>query len=386
MQSTDTKPKLGALFVTFLKLGVTSFGGPAMVAYIRKAVVEQKKWINEATFRNGVALCQAIPGATTMQIVAYAGLKIRGVPGSAISFIGFAFPSFVFMMVLSFGYTQTHDVYFVESAFHGLQAIIVAIVASATLSFRKSYIKDWHGILIALVAAVLFYLKINPIFVVVATGCLGLLLYRKITLSSTLAGGVQVSTLRQLLWILAVVILGFMLLFFVNRELFELAVIMVRIDLFAFGGGFAILPLMFHEIVDVRSLIDAPTFLNGIALGQITPGPIVITATFIGYLLYGLIGGVIATISIFLPSFLLLIGVAPYFDKLRSSVHFNWIIEGILCSFVGLLLSTTVIFALQVPWDLVRIPIAIAAFTALLFKVEIYWIVLAGMGISMVFL
>jgi chromate transporter len=177
-----------------------------------------------------------------------------------------------------------------------------------------------------------------------------------------------------------------MLLFFVNRELFELAVIMVRIDLFAFGGGFAILPLMFHEIVDVRSLIDAPTFLNGIALGQITPGPIVITATFIGYLLYGLIGGVIATISIFLPSFLLLIGVAPYFDKLRSSVHFNWIIEGILCSFVGLLLSTTVIFALQVPWDLVRIPIAIAAFTALLFKVEIYWIVLAGMGISMVFL
>jgi chromate transporter len=176
---------------------------------------------------------------------------------------------------------------------------------------------------------------------------------------------------------------GFALLYLMNRKLFDLASIMARIDLFAFGGGFASVPLMYHEIVSVRSWIDGPTFMNGIVLGQVTPGPIVITATFVGYLLYGPLGGLIATISVFLPSFLILVIITPYFARLRTSFYFSRAISGILCSFVGLLLTVTVDFALKIPWDLPRILLMGAAFVALLLKIDLIWIIPVGGIISL---
>jgi len=161
---------------------------------------------------------------------------------------------------------------------------------------------------------------------------------------------------------------------------------MFRIDLFAFGGGFASVPLMFHEVVEVRRWMDGPTLLNGIAMGQVTPGPIVITATFIGYLLHGFLGGLVATVSVFLPSFMIVIAIVPYFDRIRNSPYFSRVLMGILCSFVGLLLTVTIRFALNIPWDLPRLVITLGAFIALLKKVDILWVVLIGTGISLIVL
>jgi chromate transporter len=157
---------------------------------------------------------------------------------------------------------------------------------------------------------------------------------------------------------------------------------MARIDLFAFGGGFTSVPLMFHEVVDARHWLDQSTFLNGIALGQVTPGPIVITATFVGYLLFGPLGALIGTISVFLPSFLIVVAVAPYFDRLSGSPYFNRAIRGVSASFVGLLLSVTINFATGVPWDLPRALLAGAAFVALRLRVEILWVVLLATVVS----
>jgi chromate transporter len=186
------------------------------------------------------------------------------------------------------------------------------------------------------------------------------------------------STLKPLLLILSGAATGFLFLFIFQRNLFELAVLLFRIDLFAFGGGFASVPLMFHEIVDVHNWLNRPTFMNGVVLGQVTPGPIVITVTFIGYLLYGPFGGLIATISIFLPSFAIVIGVSPYFDQLRALPYFNRIINGVLCSFVGLLFTVTIRFAWNIHWDLAHLLLGSAALIALLLKVDILWVVLAG--------
>jgi chromate transporter len=133
----------------------------------------------------------------------------------------------------------------------------------------------------------------------------------------------------------------------------------------------------------VRSWMDAQTFLNGIALGQITPGPIVITATFVGYIVYGLLGAIVATVSVFLPSFMIVVGVVPYFDRFRNSIYFTRAIQAILCSFVGLLLTVTLRFASNIRWDVPGVSLAAAAFVALLFKVEIIWIVLLGAVISL---
>ena len=134
----------------------------------------------------------------------------------------------------------------------------------------------------------------------------------------------------------ALLIGSLIVLYIAYKDLFYLASLMIKIDLFAFGGGFASVPLMLHEIVDVRGWMDSRTFMDGIALGQVTPGPIVITATFVGYLLYGFAGSVVASIAIFTPSFLILATAAPVFDRLKSSRYFSGITKGIFASFVGL--------------------------------------------------
>lgn len=157
---------------------------------------------------------------------------------------------------------------------------------------------------------------------------------------------------------------------------------MIKIDIFAFGGGFTSVPLRFHEVVNVHEWLDPSTFLNGIALGQITPGPIVITATFVGYLMYGLPGAIVATFGIFAPSFLIVIGLAPYFDEIRDSPYVHRIISGILFSFVGLLISVTIKLAMSISWDIPTITFLVGTFIALFLGAEILWVVLVGIALS----
>ncbi len=385
-QQVEQHPSLTHLFTSFLRLGATAFGGPAMVAYIRKMAVEQKHWLDEKTARDGIALCQTIPGATAMQMSAYVGLRAKGVAGAAASFIGFGLPAFLFMMILSALYARTHTLPSVVSIFNGLQVIVVALVANATLSFGRASMKSWKNAINALIAAGLFGLKINPILVILIAAFLGVILYSKQPLFPAVDTIKKAHAPKSLLWFLLATAIGSGTLFLLHRRLFELATLMFRIDLFAFGGGFASVPLMFHEVVEVRSWLDGPTLLNGIALGQVTPGPIVITATFIGYLLHGFWGGIIATVGVFLPSFMIVIAIVPYFDRIRNFPYFTRVLMGILSSFVGLLLTVTIRFASNIPWDLPRLLITGGAFIALLMKVDILWVVLIGTGISLILL
>jgi chromate transporter len=287
------------------------------------------------------------------------------------------------MLTFSALYTYTQTLPAVTSAFNGLQAIIVAIVANAAVSFGKTSLKDWGTIVIAAVAAILFGIGMNPLLVIAAAALLGLVLNKgQHAFHSPGALTHKSSSMRPFVLLVAFIVAIFFLLMLVERRLFDLALLMFRIDLFAFGGGFASIPLMFHEIVKVRQWMDSSTFLNGIALGQVTPGPIVITATFIGYMLYGIPGGLVATLGIFSPSFLMVVGVTPYFDRLRTLPYFNRAMSGILSSFVGLLLTITVRFASDVQWDLPRLLFACATLVALLLKVDILWVVLIGTALS----
>lgn len=379
-------PSLFYLFTSFLRLGATAFGGPAMIAYMRNMAVEKNHWLDDKTARDGIALCQTIPGATAMQMSAYIGFRARGVGGAAASFVGFGLPAFLFMMILSALYARTHTLPSVVSIFNGLQAIVVALVANAALSFGRTSMKSWKNVINALIAAGLFWLKINPILVIIIAAFSGVILYHKQPLSPAVSPTNKAHAPKSLLLIVLVTAIGFTAFYFLDRKLFDLATLMFRIDLLAFGGGFSSVPLMFYEIVEVRSWLDSPTLLNGIALGQVTPGPIVITATFIGYLLHGFWGGFVATVSVFLPSFMIVIAIVPYFDRMRTSPYFKRILTGILCSFVGLLLTVTVRFASNIPWDLSRLLVAGGAFVALLMKVDILWVVLIGTGISLIVL
>lgn len=375
------------IFIRFFRLGLTAFGGPAMIAHIRKMAVEKYHWLDEETFRNGVSLCQMIPGATAIQMAAYVGLKSRGLSGAAASFIGFGLPAFLIMLIFSALYKQARSLPVTIATFGGLQAIVVAIVAHAAFTFGRAWLKDWRGIIIALIGATMFGFGINPILVILAAATIGLGIYGKMNNAAALAvaEGHPYSR-KSFLLILLLTVVAFVLLFVFSKPLFDLAFLMSRIDLFAFGGGFSSLPIMFNAVFNQRAWMDSHTFMNGIVLGQITPGPIVITATFIGYFLYGPLGTVIATIFIFLPSFMLLVGIEPYFSRLRRSFYFNRAVQGVLCSFVGLLISVAIQFSMKISWDIPRILLACGAVAALSLNIDIAWIVLVGGIVSAIVL
>jgi chromate transporter len=379
----DQKPALSKIFLSFFRLGLTAFGGPAMVAYIKRLAVDREHWIDEESFRGGVSFCQMVPGATAILTAAYVGLRIKGWIGALASFVGFGLPALVIMIILSSFYLQTTELPANLAIFRGLQVITVAIIANAAISFGRSSLKKWvHGI-IAIIAAGLFFFGVSPVVVILLAGLLGYIFIRGgAPEPHSKNAGIDSTVTYAFIGLTAVIGAIFLLFFLFTPDLFDLAFTMTSVDIFAFGGGFAALPLMFHQVVDVHAWLDSTTFLNGIALGQVTPGPIVITATFVGYLMYGLPGAIVATFGIFVPSFLVVIGLAPYFDRLSDSPIYYRIFRGILFSFVGLLVSVTIKFGMGISWDIPTIILATGTFAALVLGAEILWVVLAGVVIS----
>ena len=374
------RPGSAALFLAFLRLGAVSFGGPAMVSYIKRLAVTRKGWLAEDEFQQGVALCQAVPGATAMQCAAYVGLRVRGLRGAISAFVGFGLPSFLLMLALSMAYQHALRVPALTAMLAGLRALVVALVASAAWTFGRGSVKRPREAGLALCTALLFHFHADPFLIIVAAGLAGALLLRgpelpqtgsapprpgwKLCLPPIIVFGCA-ATLVVTLWLL-------------DRGLAHLSLVLMRIDLFAFGGGYAAVPLMFRELVHDRQWLPQSVFLDGIVLGQVTPGPIVITATFVSYQIAGLAGAVVGTVAIFLPSLFAVVLVEPWFDRLRSSARFRAATQGLVLSFVGLLASVTIHFARLVPWNVPAAIIGALALVALLLKLDVLWVVLAG--------
>ena len=377
---------LRALFLALLRLGLTAFGGPAMVAYIRDLAVTKKKWLSEEAFADGAALCQSIPGSTALQMAAYVGLRVRGPAGALATFVGFALPAFLLMMVLATLYGASRDLHAVASAFRGLQVIVVVLVANAAVNFGRTSVRNWRDALLACGAAAFLFFHGSPILAIAGSAAVGALLYRGAELpvqppsAAGQPGGRRTVRLALIAALAGCVALA--ALFAANRLLFDLAAVMVKTDLFAFGGGFSSLPVMLHQVVDVHHWMDSRTFMDGIALGQVTPGPIIITATFIAYRIAGPLGAMVGTAAVLAPSFLMVLITVPYFDRLQHSAIFRGALRGVLASFVGLLVAVTAQFASAAQWTPASILLAVAAFVALRCKIEMIWVVLAGAAIS----
>lgn len=387
--SRPAKPSPLAIFLPFLRLGVTSFGGPAMIAYIKKLAVQKKHWLSGESFSDGVALCQTVPGATAMQSAAYVGLQARGFSGAGAAYVAFGIPAFVFMLILSVLYKYGQEASLILSLFAGLRAMVVALMANATLSFGVTTIKKWWQVVVVAGAATALYFGVSPIYVIFAAAGVGLLMpvvaaSKPESSKDRASQAMHRSFLRPVLILLAVAAVVMVVFYVFERPLFELALTMLRVDVFAFGGGFASVPLMQNEVVNVHHWVDAQVFIDGIALGQVTPGPIVITATFVGYMFAGFAGAAVATAAIFLPSFVILVLVEPYFDRFKRNRFFKKAITGILLSFVGLLLAVTVRLGMSITWEVWSGILAAAAFVALRLKVDVLWVVLGGGVVSVI--
>jgi len=379
-------PSAPALFGSFLRLGITAFGGPAMIAHIKEMSVKRNQWLTEETFKDGVVICQSVPGATAMQMAAYVGLRARGVRGAIASYVGFGLPAFLLMLALAVFYSGSRELPLVVSLFQGLQVMVVAIVANATFLFGRDIWKRPGDLVLAAVSAAFFWLGVSPFAVIVGAGIAGAVLFRDAPPPAS-SGNPEGNAGRVPWPVIPFTILacaGVAGLYFSDRKLYQLAALMLRIDFFAFGGGFASLPLMFHEVVNAMGWLDGKTFMDGIALGQVTPGPIVITATFVGYMVRGFPGALVATVAIFTPSFIVLVAATPFFDRLKNAKYFSGTTRGILASFVGLLFYMTIRFAVAVPWEPVKVLFGIAVAIALARKMNILHIVLIGSVLSVV--
>jgi chromate transporter len=193
------------LFLSFLRLGLTAFGGPAMAAYIRRMAIEERKWLDHRAFGDGVALCQTIPGATAMQVSAYAGFRVRGIAGAAVSFVGFGLPAFLLMVVLSALYARSYTLPSAVAIMNGLQVIVVAIVANAAVSFGKTSLKGFRDVIVAVLAAGMFGLRVSPILVIVLSALLGFVIYKDESLERSAVPSVsKPGFIRSLLVIAAV--------------------------------------------------------------------------------------------------------------------------------------------------------------------------------------
>ena len=373
-------PSLSELFLSFLWIGFTSFGGAAMAVQLRKFVVEQKSWMDGKSFDSGLALCQVIPGAIIMQLAAYIGLKIKGVRGAVVSFIGFGFPAFLLMLLLSVLYKYSKNITAAETILSGLRVIMVAIIGYAAYSFGKKNFHHITDVIISITAAGLFLAQIHPALVLMIAALLGIVLSK--TEVSPVKNILRTNTLPFFFWLSALFIACYGILFLVNKQYFTLATIMLHIDLFSFGGGLAAIPIMYQELVVVYHWFDQQTFMDGVILGQVTPGSIVIAATFYGYMHFGIIGSILAAVFVFTPSFLILMGIVPFFDKLSEYPNFNKVINAILCSFVGLLVVITYRFAIDIHWNTINIIFTLIAFVLLLRNINAIWLILVGIVLS----
>ncbi len=378
-----SSPSLRKIFVSFFLLGTYAFGGPAMVIYIKDLVVRRHQWIDEASFLEGVALCHSLPGAISLDVAAYVGLHTRGLPGAIAAYTALALPSFTLITVLAAFYVRYSALPLIAATLTGLRIISVAIILHAAASFRKSTAHDYRDSIITIFALVLLFITKSPFLVIVAGILAGLVLFRDgrpPRLLSKTDG--SLSGLRYPLLLAIPLCTALLILYLASPALAHLAAVMLKVDLFAFGGGFGVLPFLAHQVVDVNHWIDAKSLLDGIALGQATPGPVIVTAAFVGYLRYGLLGAIICSIAIVTPSFLLVLATAPYLAHLRRSPLFLRAIRGILAAFVGLLTYLAITFSFTIHWPLSAILFGLASLLAIVWRVPLLVVILAGSLIS----
>lgn len=379
-------PSPVSVFLRFLRLGLTAFGGPAMVPHIRAMAVRQG-WVDEDDFATGMAVCQSVPGATAMQVAAFTGLRAGGVPCGLAAYAGFGLPAFCLITALSMGYAASRDAGAAMAAFAGLQVVVCALIAHAALDFARRYLQSRVDTLLALGTGLVFGLRGNPVLAILGACLAGVLLHRDVRGAQPgPAARRRGSWGRDMAWLLggAAAFVGLVAL--IRPDLLRLCLVMMKVDLFAFGGGYVSLPLMLHEVAEVRHWLTPQAFMDGIALGQVTPGPIVITSAFVGYLVFGLAGAAVAAVSAFTPSLLILAGVLPFFDRLQRSAVFQRALRASLASLVGLMAAMAGRFVEAAQWSPAAVVIAVAALAALRKGVDILWVVLAGAGAAIVFL
>lgn len=365
-RSSDVvRPTLWAMLGQVLYIGTIGYGGPTALTYLRTIFVEEREWVSEEEFLEAMSLAQVLPGSTGVTAMSYLGHLRYGYFGALVFPLVFLAPSIVAILALSWAYFAYGQLSFVQPLFVGLGALVVALLLAATLSLGRAVLTGGRSRIVRglVIAAVTFsgslFFKVNPLWLVVASGLLGVALFffsaadpvesdpadepalpaasggsRWRFLPLVVAGGLVAATL-------------------ITPETRDLFLGFFQVGLLAFGGGFASVALLQHVVVDQTQWLPFAQFRDGIALGQITPGPVLITAGFVGYKVGGVLGSLAATLGIFLPPAILVVLVAGLHGRIKRLKGVRAVVTGFQCGFIGLVAAVTIQFALNslVSWQ-----------------------------------
>ena len=408
--ATDTPSELEALRF-WLKLGCISFGGPAgQIAIMHDELVERRRWITERRFLHALNFCMAMPGPEAQQLATYIGYTLYGVRGAITSGGLFVAPSFVLLCLMSGVYVEYGDVTVVQGAVSGLGAAVVALVAAAVLRVGGRVIHTRAAVALACVAFAAIVAGVPFPVIILVAGAAGYAAGRS---RPSLFGrpashgddevdedpGAGVNVRRRLVRGLLIWLVPVGLLVLAGGLVGQLAGFFTVAALVTFGGAYAVLPFVASAAVNHYGWLSSKDMVAGLALGESTPGPLIMVNTFVGFvagyrveggLAWGFIGAVIATLATFVPCFVLVITGAPLIDRIRSTGSFANGLNGVTISVVGVIAALAVFVArhaLVVDGDVdpVLATLAAAAFVAVWrFRAGVVPVVLACAAVGIV--
>jgi chromate transporter len=348
---------LRQLILYFLRLGATGFGGPvALVGYMHKNLVENRKWISEEEYKQGLALAQLAPGPLAAQLGIYLGFVHYGIAGATLAGLAFIIPSFIMVVLLGMAYKLYGGLAWMQAVFYGVGAAVIGIIAISsykltvksigkfdTVSFKKNWML-WLFFILA--AGITYFTQQEQVLLFVAAG----LIYMFVKAPPKWFTG-KIANSFILLQI------GFWN--FKPGILVKIALFFAKAGTFVFGSGLAIVPFLHAGVVTENHWLTEQQFLDAVAVAMITPGPVVITVGFIGYLVAGFPGACVAALATFLPCYLLTVIPAPYFKKIAGNLSVKAFVDGITAAVVGALVGAVVVIATR---SITDIPTALIAF------------------------
>lgn len=343
------------LWWTFLWLGCIGFGGGmAVLAQIYTLIVQKKAWLKENEYWEAAAFGQSLPGSPAVNAIGYIGLRLQGTLGALIAVAAFVLPSFVMMLGLTIGYQklQSNPVKYLDALFMGMNAAVVGVVLAVTIKLGRNGIKNNSHVLMAILACIALLSKLlSVVEVVLLAGIIGIFLHslkpnsdsdesvNKSDISKSQTDkSISSKTPEKRLILIPLLCLAIPVLPLLGK----LALLFFRIGAITFGGGFVMIPLIEQEVVKNLHWLSHQQFVDGMALGQITPGPVLISATFIGYYVAGFFGALIATIAVFLPSVLITIIIGHPLERVRTNPQVQAFLNAVTPTVVGMMGASVV--------------------------------------------
>lgn len=356
---------LKELVLYFLKLGTIGFGGPvALVGYMHRDLVEERKWISEEEYKDGLALSQLAPGPLAAQLGIFLGYVHYRIKGATLCGLAFVLPSFLMVVLIGIAYQLFGGLPWMQAVFYGVGAAVVGIIAISCYKLteksigkfnRQSFLQHWLLWVLYLAATILTILtQREEVALFIAAGLLHMVLKAPPKLKGKPTAARALTLLGIGFWQFEPTTLGKLALFF------------TKAGAFVFGSGLAIVPFLHSGVVKEYQWLTETEFIDAVAVAMITPGPVVITVAFIGYLVAGFSGAVVAAIATFLPCYLFTILPAPYFKKYGKHPSIKAFVDGITAAVIGALTGAVIVIAIRTINDVWTAVIALTAIFTLL--------------------